>query len=171
MKLRNVRQAAVALCLCLSAGATDRVFAEPLPSAQPADIMSSIYKEAIRTDSSGWLDPPERPKHLSKSLVDLWACADAKKPPDGDEGPIDFDLTADTNGLQLTSFKVSTAHADESRATVAVRLGYQEPYVHPPKPSVVVYEFVREDGRWAIDDIHTDRWSVRDLLSHWLRDG
>jgi hypothetical protein len=29
---------------------------------------------------------------------------------------------------------------------------------------------VREDGRWRIDEIRTKRWSVRDLLRHWLED-
>ena len=56
-------------------------------------------------------------------------------------------------------------------ATVAVELGYQKPYVRPEGVAIVTYDFVREKGRWVIDDIRTPRWSVRDLLSRWLKDG
>jgi hypothetical protein len=34
----------------------------------------------------------------------------------------------------------------------------------------VTYDFVREEGRWRIDNIRTSKWSVRDMLTHWLGD-
>ncbi len=132
--------------------------------------MSAIYREAIKTDSSSWLDPAERPKYLSKSLLALWAKADAKKPPDGDVGPIDFDLTADTNGLQLERFALRLESQSADKAIVAVTLGYHKPYVRPGGPAIVIYDFIREDGLWRIDNIHTPKWSVRDLLRQWLKD-
>jgi hypothetical protein len=34
----------------------------------------------------------------------------------------------------------------------------------------VKYDFVRENGPWRIDNIRTDKRSVRDLLTRWLKD-
>jgi hypothetical protein len=139
-------------------------------ASEPPGIMSAIYRQAIKDGASGWLDPDERPKYLSKSLVALWAKADDKKPPDGDVGPIDFDLTADTNGLTLKSFAVKLRSESASAATVDVTLFYQKPYYRPGGPAIVTYDFIREDGRWRIDNILTKKWSVRDLLTRWLKD-
>jgi len=137
----------------------------------PAIIMSAIYSRAIKTDDSTWLEPAERPKYLSKSLLALWAKADAKTTPDGKPaGPpdFDFDLTTNTNGLKLERFMVRLESQTTDKAIVAVTLGYHKPFTLKG-PSVVIYDFVREDGLWRIDNIHTTKWSVRDLLNLWLK--
>ncbi len=133
--------------------------------------MSVIYRQAIKEASSGWLEPQERRKYLSKSLLTLWAKADAKKPPEGDVGPIDFDITADANGLALESFVPSLQNQTGTTASVAVELLYQKPYVRSGGPFIVTYDFIREDGRWKIDNIQTKAWSVRNLLTRWLKVG
>ena len=53
---------------------------------------------------------------------------------------------------------------------MAVSLAYRKPYVRPDR-AVVIYDFILEHGRWRIDEIRTARWSVRDLLSDWLKAG
>ncbi len=139
----------------------------------PAAIISAIYQQAIKSDYPTWLEPANRPKYLSQSLLALWAKADAKIGPDGKPlGPpdFDFDLTTDTNGLTLERFKVKLESQTADAASIAVTLGYRKPYVRPEGPSIVTYDFIREDGLWRVDNIHTAKWSVRDLLSQWLKD-
>lgn len=143
--------------------------ASAIAAQEPVAIMSAIYRQTIKEDSSGWLEPQERRKYLSKSLLALWAKSDAKKAPEGELGAIDFDLTADTNGLTLKSFVPKLQKQTADAATVAVELDYQKPYVRQGR-AIVTYEFVREDGLWKIDNIHTTKWSVRDLLVQWLKD-
>jgi len=131
--------------------------ATTIAAQEPVAIISAIYRQAIKEAGSSWLEPEERRKYLSKSLLALWAKADAKKPPDGDAGPIDFDLTADTNGLTLESFAARLQNQTADTQTVAVELIYQKPYVRSDGPSVVTYDFLHETGGWKIDNIRTKR--------------
>ncbi|HLG80591.1 MAG TPA: DUF3828 domain-containing protein [Bradyrhizobium sp.] len=147
----------------------EAVTAREISAATPTDILSRIYREALNGATSDWLAPARRSQFLSRSLLALWAKCDAKKPPDGDVGPIDFDLTTDTNALEVTSFRIKSEKETATAATLSVSLAYRKPYVRPD-PAIVIYDFVREDGRWRIDEIRTRRWSVRDLLRHWLDD-
>jgi hypothetical protein len=140
------------------------------PSPDPEAVLSTIYTEAVHDGRSGWFDADQRRKYVSKSLFALWAKADAKKPPYGDEGPINFDLTMDTNALALESFVIRVEKQGPDSATLSVDLGYQKPYVDPEGPRSVTYDFVRENGRWLIDNCRTKRWSVRNNLSLWLKE-
>jgi hypothetical protein len=90
-------------------------------SAQ-TDFLTGIYREAVKGATSDRLEPNRRSQYLSKSLAALWARADAKKPPEGDVGAIDFDLTTDTNALELERFDVSTDEITGSTARLAVSL-------------------------------------------------
>jgi hypothetical protein len=134
-----------------------------------ADILSGIYREAVKGATSDWLEPNRRGQYLSKSLAALWATADAKKPPEDDAGAIDFDFATDTNALELERFNIRTEEIIGSTARLAVSLDYKKPYVRKD-PAIVTYDFVRENGRWRIDNIRTDKWSVRVLLRRWLMD-
>lgn len=136
----------------------------------PSAMLRSIYREAVRGASSDWLEPQRRGRFLSKSLLGLWAKSDAKKQPEGDVGPIDFDLTTDTNALELAGFDITVERASAHAAVLAVKLSYRKPYYRPGPPAVVTYDFIREDGRWRVDNFHTPGWSVRDLLRRWLRE-
>jgi hypothetical protein len=134
----------------------------------PTEMLTGIYKEAVNGTTSDWLERKRRGRYLSKSLASLWARADAKKPPDGDVGPIDFDLTTDTNALELEGFDLKTESQRDAASVVAVRLIYRKPYVREGE-AIVTYDFIREGGRWRIDNIRTAKWSVRDLLTRWLK--
>jgi hypothetical protein len=147
----------------------DAAVAHEASVAKPTEILDQIYREAVKGTTSDWLEPARRGQYLSKSLRSLWSKADAKKPPDGDVGAIDFDLTTDTNALELESFRIKSEKESPTAATLSVSLAYRKPYVRKDR-AVVTYDFVREDGRWRIDEIRTKRWSVRDLLRHWLED-
>jgi hypothetical protein len=139
--------------------------------ALPADIMTAIYREAVKTEGSAWLDPERRPHYLSNSLTALWKRADRVKPPGGGAGPIDFDITADTNGAALENFVVTLADQTDTKARVLVELVYVKDTYRPGPPAVLTYDFVRETSCWKIDGISTKTWSVRDLLTRWIKDG
>jgi hypothetical protein len=136
----------------------------------PTDMLKGIYREAVKGTTSDWLEPKWRGKYLSKSLLALWVKSDAKKPPEGDAGPIDFDLTTDTNALELQGFEIKVESESPNAAVLAVKLNYRKPYYRPGPPAVVTYDFIREDGRWRIDNFRTTKWSVRAMLTQWLKE-
>jgi hypothetical protein len=107
---------------------------------QPAEILTGIYKEAVKGATADWLETNRRGKYLSKSLLALWAKSDSKKPPEGEVGAIDFDLTTDTNAFELKGFAIKTKRRSES-----------------------------EDGRWRIDNFRGRGWTVREILTLWLK--
>jgi hypothetical protein len=141
-----------------------------LPAAaaeEPAALVVAIYQQVSAGKGTGggqfvWLKPKDRPKRLSKSLVALWAKADAKTPK-GEEGPIGFDPVTNSQDSLVRSFAVTTERQDAASATVAVALKGQ------PKAAttVVRYDLVLENGQWKIDDIRGSsggEWSVRKIL-------
>jgi hypothetical protein len=165
--IRPVMRATAAILLA-GLSLTDAAVARDAPSAAtPREILTGIYREAVKGATSDWLEPARRSRYLSKSLQALWAKSDAKKPPEGEVGAIDFDLTTDTNALELQDFRIEPVKQSPTAATLAVHLIYKKPYVRHD-PAIVTYDFVREDGPWRIDEIRTKAWSVRDMLRRWL---
>jgi hypothetical protein len=132
----------------------------------PVALITAIYRAAVKGDGPSWIEKAERAPYLSKSLVALWARTDRKLVA-GDEGPIDFDLVADTNGLTLAGFTLKPERQDGKTATIAVTLVYKEAKPRP-EPSVVRYDLVRENGRWKIDEIRGRDWSARAMLRQFL---
>jgi hypothetical protein len=133
----------------------------------PLATIQAIYRLAVKGEGPSWIEKACRPRDLSASLVALWAKTDLKLVA-GDEGPVDFDLVADTNGLTLTGFSAKTEKQTADAATVAVTLAYKERNPRP-EPSVVRYDLVRESGQWKIDEIRSSNWSVRDMLNGFLK--
>ena len=161
MPRRLLRYAGLFLLFILPAF-TDAAFAAGT-DRQPKDILTGIYKQAVK-DNTEWLDAKHRGQYLSKSLIELWARAE-KKNKDDDEGAlIDFDLTTDTNGLELADFVIAVKSQSETAAVLAVKLIYREPYVHKGPPKVVTYDFIREGGSWRVDNMRGLEWSLRDIL-------
>jgi hypothetical protein len=174
-KMRNAAPTAWVLCLAvtlagplLSAPPARAASAALAASREPADIMKAIYDDAVRGETLDWLGAGQRSRYLSRSLTALWARSDAKKPAYGDEGPIDFDITEDTNGAELKTFDIVVREQTRHRAVVDVTLGYSVP--DPEGQHVVSYDFVQESGRWKVDEIHTRIFSLRSRLSGWLKE-
>lgn len=153
---------AAGVAMSLPCGAASA--AAPRP---PLAVLNEIYRDAVRGKGPSWIEAADRPKYLSKSLVALWAQTD-KKLVAGDEGPVDFDLVADTNGLTLKGFSLKTERQDDNTATIAATLAYKEG--PQPEPSIVRYDLVREGGQWKIDEVRGGAWSVRDMLTRFLKE-
>jgi hypothetical protein len=151
--------------------------AEPVAN-DPLALVNAIYTRVVsgNGDLGGSFmmgSPAQKTKYFSKSLVALWAKADAHTPK-GDIGPIDFDPATNSQDPSVKSFVVSVEKADSATATIMVKLtrGSEQPRKFA-EDDVLHYDYVRDGGHWKIDDIRgtTDAkpWSMRELMKFALR--
>jgi hypothetical protein len=163
--------------MVLFAGAAAIFAARPAHAADdtPAAVISAIYKRASagKGESGGqfvWLKARDRLRRLSKSLVALWARADANTPA-GDQGPIGFDPITNSQDPLVQSFEVAVERQDAGTATVVAIFAARKGNVRAQPHVTVRYDMVREAGRWMIDDIRGDisgqAWTVRDMLTRY----
>ena len=149
--------------------------AEP-PSPDPVAILTAIYTRAAKGKGDGGgafviENKAAKAKYLSKSLIALWAKADAHTPK-GDVGPVDFDPVTNSQDPDVKSFKVTADKLEADKAAVAVTMTGRSPR-KSPADDVVHYDFVREGGVWKIDDIKGsadgEAWSIRGMLEESLK--
>ena len=112
-------------------------------------------------------------KYLSKSLIALWAKADARTRK-GDSGPLDFDPVTSSQDPDVKPFKVAAEKQEADKATVAITLEtHQREARANAADKTIRYDFVREAGEWKIDDINGavdgSPRSVRALLAASLK--
>jgi Protein of unknown function (DUF3828) len=164
----------------LWAGAMSRpaLAAGPSPN-DPVAIVNAIYARAAKGKGNGGggfviEDDAAKAKYLSKSLIELWAKADANTPK-GDVGPIDFDPVTNSQDPDVKSFKVVAEKRDNDTAVIAVTIAGRGATRPKSGYNVIRYHFVRDDGQWKIDDISGasdgEDWSIRDILLDSLKDG
>lgn len=148
----------------------------PTPN-DPLAIVTAIYTRAIagKGDSGGdflTMGKAAKAKYFSKSLIALWAKADARTQK-GDEGPIGFDVVTNSQDPHLKSFTVAAEKNDSATATMAVTLADYEGPRPKPADMVVRYDFVRDGGHWKIDEIRGaidgTPWSLRAMLNEALK--
>jgi hypothetical protein len=156
---------------------TRRAIAAPPTADDPVKIVNAIYARAAKGKGDGGggfviENKAAKTKYLSKSLIELWARADAHTPK-GDVGPVDFDPVTNSQEPDIKSFEVTTEKQDGEKAVIAVKIsGHRAPR---PKPAdqTVRYVFVRDAGLWKIDDISGsidgEPWSIRDMLTESLK--
>ena len=140
----------------LLAGAAPRLAraAPPSPS-DPLAIINAIYARAAKGkgDSGGAFiieNKAAKAKYLSKSLIDLWARADANTPK-GDVPPIDFDPVTNSQEPDVKSFKVEAEKQDADKAVVAVTIAGQLLRSRPATtPSATISSAKTENGRSMI---------------------
>jgi hypothetical protein len=110
-------------------------------------------------------------KYLSKSLVALWAKADAHTPK-GDVGPIDFDPVTNSQEPDVKSFTVTAEKSEADKATIAVVFTSPQT-TRKAIDQTIRYDFVREADQWKVDDIkgatEGKPWSIRDMLKEHLK--
>jgi len=162
----------------LLAGTTTRQVraAQPSPN-DPVGIINAIYARAAKGKGDGGgtfiiENKAAKAKYLSKSLVDLWARADAHTPK-GDVPPIDFDPVTNSQEPDVKSFKVAAEKQETDKAVIAATISGRMPRAKP-SDNTIRYNFVREDGKWKIDDISGtidgEAWSIRDILTESLKE-
>ncbi len=150
--------------------------AEPPTANDPMAIVAAIYTRAAKgkgTNGGGFVyeNKAAKTKYLSKSLIALWAKADAHTPR-GDVGPVDFDPVSNSQDPDIKSFKVNAENLEADKATIAVTLT-SDHTTRKAGDEVVRYDFVREANGWKIDDIRGkgdgEPWSIRDMLTTSLK--
>src|SRR5258707_12885511 len=141
----------------LVATSSRRASAAPPAASDPVAIVTAIYTRAAKGKGDGGgafviENKAAKAKYLSKSLVELWAKADAHTPK-GDVGPVDFDPVTNSQEPDVKSFKVVATSLEAEKTVIAVTLtGRNTP---PPKPAdrTVRYDLVHDGAEWKIDDI------------------
>jgi hypothetical protein len=150
--------------------------AEPAAADDPVAIVNAIYTRAAKGKGDGGggfviENKAAKAKYLSRSLIALWARADAHTPK-GDVGPIDFDPVTNSQEPDVKSFKVEAEKLDAGKALIAVTLTGHTPRTKPAD-GTIRYEFVREGANWKIDDISGSSdgqlWSIRKMLTESLK--
>ncbi|MGY8704770.1 DUF3828 domain-containing protein [Bradyrhizobium sp. 18BD] len=159
----------------LFAGISPALAETPAPS-DPVAILTAIYTRAAKGKGDGGAafvieNKAAKAKYLSKSLVALWARADAHTPK-GDVGPVDFDPVTNSQEPDVKSFKVDAEKMEADKAAIAVTItGHRND--RKPADLIVRYDFVREAGNWRIDDIRGssdgEAWSIRKMLTDSLK--
>jgi len=162
--------------LCASA-LSRHAFAAPSAN-DPVAIVTAIYTRAAKGkgDAGGGFvieNKAAKAKYLSKSLISLWAQADAHTPK-GDVGPVDFDPVTNSQEPDVKSFTVVAEKVEADKAVIAVTIvGRGAPRAHSVD-NTIRYNFVREAGRWKIDDISGtsdgEAWSIRQMLTDSLKE-
>jgi hypothetical protein len=151
--------------------------AEPASTDDPVAIINAIYARAAKGKGDGGgafliENKQAKAKYLSKSLVALWAKADAHTPK-GDVGPIDFDPVTNSQEPDVKSFKVDAEKLEAGKALIAVTITGRNTPPRKPSDQVIRYDFVREANAWKIDDIKGasdgEAWSIRAMLTDSLK--
>jgi hypothetical protein len=150
--------------------------AEPAAANDPVAILTAIYTRAAKGKGDGGAafvieNKAAKAKYLSKSLIALWAKADAHTPK-GDVGPVDFDPVTNSQEPDVKSFRVAAEKPEADKAAVAVTIiGHRAR--RTPTDDILHYDFVREGNAWKIDDIKGsadgEAWSIRGMLEESLK--
>lgn len=140
----------------------------------PAAIVKSIYEgdDLYGARVALQMRSPDR-RALSKSFAALWNRSDAATPNEDEPVP-GFDVASNSQGLEVASADVKVERQDAKTATVVATLKPGEPYVrNSPEENVVRYDFVRENGRWKIDNVRSHNgdkeWSLRRIFTEALK--
>ena len=143
-------------------------------TGEPEAIVTSFYKTAKTAGGSGPGFKPSDRKLLSKSLAAFWAKADRKAKARGDEvGAISFDIATQSQGVDIESYKVKSERKDASSAVIEASFIIGGNHVRKGEEVFVLYDFVRENGAWKIDNLRTESkvkpWSLRGNLERNLK--
>jgi hypothetical protein len=159
--------------LIIAAGAS----AQTPAASDPQATVTAIYARAAsgKGETGGGFiieSKAAKAKYLSRSLVALWAKADAKTPK-GDVGPVDFDPVTNSQEPDVKSFAVKAETREADKATVAATFTGHRTTHAAAADRTVRYDFVRDQAQWRIDDIRgaTDGqpWSIREMLKAALK--
>lgn len=139
--------------------ATPEPGAEEKPDNGPADFVTALYKTYI--DYGEGAPQPGAPDMYSKRLQAM-IDKDAAETPDGEAGKLDFNPIVDGQDWQLTGLKIAEVSRAASEAKVRAT------FANFGEPRSIVFNLVREDGQWRIDDITETlqpRWTLSKILS------
>jgi hypothetical protein len=134
-------------------------------------FLAEVYKRIAQTKkrkvNDFWQAPEGRPSAFTAEVVTLWAKAEKKS--EGEIGPIDFDIFANSQDTGPTAPTLLTVDDDGTTAHVRATLRPPKPGKDPSADDVLVFTLKHEPAGWRIDDIHGsvsgDGWNLRGLLT------
>ena len=130
----------------------------------PYAMLTDIYRPGEHMSAFG-VDAKEREAFFSRTILALWAKAEAKTQP-GDAGPIDWDVSTNSQGMEVGAWHARIARQEPTRIDLVVTLTPKTPWFRKsPDENIVRYHFIREDNRWVIDDIR----GASDDAAHGLK--
>jgi hypothetical protein len=122
----------------------------------PKQVVASLYakgdEEDIRALSNVY----------SARLTALFEKDGALAEEQGGLGNLDFDFLSDSQDPNVTDLEIGAPEIDGERATVAVD------FKNWDKPTALVFDLVREEGAWRVDDVRKDGeegWSLARILA------
>jgi hypothetical protein len=128
------------------------------PGDDPTSAITAIYK-AYQTTSDAAPDVGAVYSHRLQHLID----ADRKNTPEGEVGKIDWDVFVDGQEWQLSALNVTPVSEAADHAQVNARFN------NFAEPKAILFDLVREDGRWLIDDVQSTatgrRWTMSKILT------
>ena len=142
------------LALALSA---DIANAAPVDSDSVASDPVSLIKAIYKTYDT---DNPGLPHIYSKRLQAL-IDKDEKETPEGMVGRIDWDVFVDGQDWKLTELKIALVSKTADKAQVRTT------FKNFGEPSNMLFELVREEGHWRVDDVTKTlppRWTMSKIL-------
>ena len=145
----------LALLLALSLGAEAARAAQGTADSDPVSLIKAIY--ATYTADN---DNPGLPRIYSKRLQAL-IDKDEKETPEGMVGRIDWDVFVDGQDWKLTELKIALVSKSADKAQVRAT------FKNFDQSSNMLFDLVREDGRWRIDDVTKTippRWTMSKIL-------
>ena len=146
--------------------------AAPVVVQEPRDIADSIYKTAAADlRKPGHNSPFDsrliRETYFSKSFDVAITAAETKAAHDG-TAALTFDPISASPDAELKKVTLKTDVLELGHAVVSAS------FVSHGQPTVVTYDFIKEDGAWKIDDIkgttEKEAWSVRKILKNPARE-
>ena len=181
MPFRSSKACLIAMLAAASPGVALAQVAAPTASAptkttpavvvEPRDIVDAIYKSAVSTlrkrGESPFQDAAIRAKYFSKSFDVAITAAETKAAHDKDV-VLDFDPISASQDAELQKVTIKTGVLEPGKASVAAS------FTNRGLPTVVTYDFVKEEGAWKVDDIkgttEKEAWSVRKILHNSARE-
>jgi hypothetical protein len=155
-------------------------FATPSPAqtGEPEAIVRWLYDVTMKTQNQAVPSPFDRNNKkrqlLTQSLDTLWKRADKKVNPKGDElGAMEFDVVSNSQDPNIKSYILKTESRNEQRATIAATFTIGDNHTHSGQQDTVRYDFLRENGRWKIDNVRLTiegkPWEMRAHFEALLR--
>jgi Protein of unknown function (DUF3828) len=149
----------LALLLTIALGACA---AGAAPDSDPVSLITALYKTYTENTPSLGGDPskPGLPHIYSKRLQAL-VDKDEKETPEGMVGRIDWDVFVDGQDWELTELKIALVSKAEAKAQVRAT------FKNFGQPSNMLFDLVREDGQWRVDDVEKTlppRWTMSKIL-------
>ncbi len=143
----------------------------PMKVEEPRDIVDAIYKLAAQDIRKAHGSPFDsravRGKYFSKGFDVAITSAETKAAHEGDSA-LSFDPISASPDAEVKKVTLKTDVLELGKAVVSAT------FINHGQPTVVTYDFTKEDGDWKIDDLkgttEKEAWSVRKILKDPARE-